>query len=755
MVSWFLLAFVVLPFADAQPLGTLAEHIHVDQFGYPPEARKVAVLADPQVGFNAGESYTPGGTLQLRRLGDEGDDAVVFEGAPVAWNGGATHDQSGDRVWWFDFSSVTAWGRYYVYDPTAQVHSPPFRIHPEVYQQALYDAARTFYYQRCNIAKVEPFAEANWTDGASHTADTAARSVYEPGNPASARDVSGGWYDAGDYNKYVNFTLSTLLQLIQAYRTNPGLWSNLDLNLPESANAIPDLLDEIRWELDWLLRLQRVDGGAPGKVAVTDFAGASPPSADTAPRYYGGDSTTAALTLAAVCAAAATAFRETGDAGATTFADQLVQAAERSWAWAEANPAVEFDNGPFDSQNPEDLQFGLDYGVLIRKLAAAVFLYEATDNAAYRAFVEGNYQDSHLVQWFFVYPFESAVQDALLHFTTLPGIDPTVRQTILDRKQASMGNDESLSSYTGQLDAYRAYLKTSDYTWGSNRTKADMALIYLWQNRLGLDPANAATYRDAAAGFLHYLHGTNPLGLTMLSNMRHAGVTRSIDEFYHGWFGDGTIWDNVNDSRGPPPGFVPGGPNPTYAPDADAYFGPPIDPPQNQPTQKAYRQWNTSFPENSWEITENGIYYQSAYILLASSFATYVEFDAWADNAGRPGADIDEDSDGDGKAALLEYVLGSDPTQPEGAALIGEVIGDSFELSFPLTARADTEIRVEATSDLEAGNWTPMVSKRRLAAWSESSVVEEDGGTVRVRFDNGPDIRHYRLRVTLIGTVEE
>jgi hypothetical protein len=136
-----------------------------------------------------------------------------------------------------------------------------------------------------------------------------------------------------------------------------------------------------------------------------------------------------------------------------------------------------------------------------------------------------------------------------------------------------------------------------------------------------LDPANAKDYRDASEGYIHYMHGVNPLGMVMLTNMYDYGAEKSVNEIYHGWFHDGTDFDNALSSLyGPPPGYVTGGPNPTYEPDA-SYPGD-IIPPQNQPIQKSYKDWNTSWPENSWEITEPAIYYQAAYIKLLSKFVS-------------------------------------------------------------------------------------------------------------------------------------
>ena len=87
--------------------GSQSEFIKIDQFGYRPNDQKIAVMSDPQTGFNAALSFTPGPTYEVRNWTT---NAVVFSGTPVAWNGGATHSQSGDKVWWFDFSSVTTPG---------------------------------------------------------------------------------------------------------------------------------------------------------------------------------------------------------------------------------------------------------------------------------------------------------------------------------------------------------------------------------------------------------------------------------------------------------------------------------------------------------------------------------------------------------------------------------------------------------------------------------------------------------------------
>jgi len=236
--------FVSIAFADAP--GIVTDRIAIDQFGYMPGMKKVAVISDPQAGFNENESYAPGDRLEVRRWGD---NKAVFTAAPTSWNNGAVHDQSGDKVWWFDFSSVTCEGDYYIYDPVNDRRSHVFRIAQDVYKDALKTATRVFFYQRCAQDKFPPHTDLRWSDAASHLQDRQSRLVSAQNDASTARDLSGGWYDAGDFNKYVTFTTSVIQDLLFAYERNPGVWSD-DFEIPESGDGAPDILNEIKWELD-------------------------------------------------------------------------------------------------------------------------------------------------------------------------------------------------------------------------------------------------------------------------------------------------------------------------------------------------------------------------------------------------------------------------------------------------------------------------------------------------------------------------
>ena len=599
--------------AFAAPPGQPTERIAIDQFGYLPGMRKVAVISDPQTGFNGDLAYTPDALLEVRRWMT---NELILTAAPTAWKDGATHDQSGDKVWWFDFTSLTCEGDYYVYDPANDARSFVFKISRDVYRDVLKTAVRMFYHQRCGVEKAVPFTDAKWSDLACHLTDRRTRLISAPNNAATEKDLSGGWHDAGDFNKYVTFTTGTLQNLIFAYRNNATLFTD-DYGLPESGNGVPDLLDEIKWELDWLLRMQQADGSVLSKQSVTQFQGVSPVSADAALRYYGPASTSATLSGAMSFANAAIAFQS----HLPDYAARLRAAAVKAWQWAEANPNVVYPNTGFQSATAEVD----DYTRNMYRLAAAVHLYALTNEAKYRGYVEANYTNAHLMQWTYWYGFEGWIQDALLYFTSLPNVSEAVSTALKRSKQNSMNGANFFGAAQNQTDAYRAFMQTGDYTWGSNQTKSITGLLFTAHIRHAVDPARDSLYRATAAGYLHYLHGVNPLTMVQLTNMASFGAEKSANEMYHIWMGDLTDWDNALTSpRGPAPGYVMGGMNPTFQPDT-AYRGPLLAPPVNQPAQKSYKDWNTSWPENSWQITEPAIYYQAAYInLLADVISEYL-----------------------------------------------------------------------------------------------------------------------------------
>ena len=136
-------------------------YIVVDQFGYLPDGEKVAVIRDPQTGFDAAASFTPGSSYALVNAAT---GSRVYTAAPTVWNAGATDVSSGDKAWWFTFTSVTTAGDYYVLDIDRNVRSYPFTISDHVYRDVLKQAVRMLFYQRAGQNKDAAHAGAGWTD---------------------------------------------------------------------------------------------------------------------------------------------------------------------------------------------------------------------------------------------------------------------------------------------------------------------------------------------------------------------------------------------------------------------------------------------------------------------------------------------------------------------------------------------------------------------------------------------------------------
>jgi len=618
--------FAMSVVAHAIP-GSITQFIKIDQFGYKTTDQKIAVISDPQIGYNSALSFSPGTSYQIRNWIT---DAVVFSGAITSWNGGATHTQSGDIVYWFDFSTVVTPGSYYVFDPTNNVGSYRFEIDDCVYNDVLKVAMRMFYYQRCGFAKSYPFVDTGYVDGPSHLGtqqDLDCRLFSSP-TIGTSKNLSGGWYDAGDYNKYVNFTWGTMCDMLLAYEEKPNVWAD-NYNIPESGNGIPDILDETKYELDWLLKMQNLDGSV---LSVVGGGDASPPSADGTFRRYGPANTSATLSAAGIFALAA---KQYNSIGMTAYGTILQTAAINAWNWADANPSVLFYNAGVLAAGEQEID---NYGRLCRKFAAATYLYALTGNTLYRTYVDANYNNIHLLMWTFAYPFEGPEQDMCLYYAALPGATVSVRNAINSAFSNSLStwNADNLPAYTNSTDAYRAFLNNGNYTWNSNQTKSRQGNMFLAMNRYNFDAGNAINYANAASGFVHYFHGVNPNSKTYLSNMSKFGAENSVSSFYHGWFHDGSaLWDEVGVSTyGPAPGFIPGGVNPSYDWDACCPSGcgsaannamcvaESLDPPKNQPIQKSWKDFNTSWPVNSWTISEAGIYTQAAYVRMLSKFCT-------------------------------------------------------------------------------------------------------------------------------------
>lgn len=540
-------------------------HITIDQFGYRPGDEKVAVIVDPQEGFNKNDRFTPGRVYQVRK---SADGEVVFVGEPVAWNNGQTDPLSGDKAWWFDFSMVTQPGAYYIYDVENNIMSYEFRIGDDVYERVLYHALRMYYYQREGIRHEAPYAEYPWFDGASWVGpgqDTEARDVFLPDDDSRVRDISGGWMDAGDTNKYVTFIDSCIHELLSTYETNPAFFKDFCLNIPESNLDAPDILSEIKWEMDWLIKMQNDDGSAHIKCGMQRANASSPPSRDATSRvYHGMQSSAAAIALAGVFAHGARSYKTVGIY--REYGEELHRRAEKSWEWymeCSKNGArnEDIDQGEIRSGRANRPLPHQD----MMAVAAAVYLYALTGNEKYHDYLKENYKsvppmtantDNFHESGFINFPRQLGL--GFVYYMGLPGADPAVVRELQDKWIEVAKNTDTHIPYqfVPEKNAYRAYIAKDIVTWGHLQNRGVRGYDSYLLSELGLIPELSHNFKENAANQLHHLHGVNPFNMTYITNMYSAGASKSVKYMYHEWFMDVPGFGMAS-----PPGYLVGGPN--------------------------------------------------------------------------------------------------------------------------------------------------------------------------------------------------
>jgi endoglucanase len=241
----------ILLLLAAAPLFAAAPtlEIKVDQVGYLNTAAKVALVASN----TAATAFTV----------NSKQGAVVFSGKLTE---PLEDPDSGDRVQAADFSKLTKPGTYYV-DVPGVGRSWDFEIGPDVYARTWRLAMRSYYGQRCGIA-VDLGPE---FPGYKHDACHLEGAYHASSGKTGPHISKGGWHDAGDYGRYVVNSGITTGTLLWTYEMFGPRVKGINLNIPESGNGVPDILNEIKWNLDWMLSMQDDDGGVWHKQTSEKF----------------------------------------------------------------------------------------------------------------------------------------------------------------------------------------------------------------------------------------------------------------------------------------------------------------------------------------------------------------------------------------------------------------------------------------------------------------------------------------------------
>ncbi len=433
-----------------------------------------------------------------------------------------TDAASGDRVTLIDPGPLPA-GMYTLSDGTGQrtltVAARPWRDVTNALIKGL-------YYQRCGCALL-PRHAGPYVHAACHTApavDWEDRTVR--------RRVTGGWHDAGDYGKYVAPGAVTVAHLLYAWRLFPGGCSD-PLNIPETGNGWPDILNEARYELEWLLQMQRDDGAFHHKLTKARFAPFIMPEDDTEPEYLMPVSS-CATAAACACLALASRVYEAGDA---PFAHHLLMSARRAWQWLDAHP----DAVPF--RNPEGVRTGQygDGSDRDERFWAACELYAATGEAACRQAAEALYAEGqHLTQ--FGWANVGGLGALCCLFDLREKAGPVLYDRLREDFLAQSAGLLTLSAQSG----YGTALPADRYVWGSILPILGNAMAMILHGLL----TGREDMRDAALLQWHYALGLNALDLCFVTGFGE----RSVQHPHHRPSGA----DGID---APVPGLIAGGPN--------------------------------------------------------------------------------------------------------------------------------------------------------------------------------------------------
>lgn len=492
--------------ADANPLAQL------DQTGFDTWARKTLVLP-PQ----NGSSRT--GAWQLVSVGDGKTVAQGTLPSAMSW---APANESAQPV---VLPSDLPAGTYKLMQGSDRL-SADFVVRKRAIEPVLKGAIKSFYYQRTAIALDSKYA-GQWARAAGHPDDDV--KYHSSTNKSGTLSSPKGWYDAGDYNKYIVNSGITCWLLLNLAETRPEFVDTLSLNIPESDNSVPDLLDEVRWNLDWMLTMQDpADGGVYHKLTSLGFSDFIMPDADKSDRYVVMKSSPATLDFAMVMAVASRVYAKSD----ATFAAKCLAAAKSAWDWGNKNKGAYY-------KQPSDVQTG-EYGDnsdADERFAAAVELALATKDLSYFT----PYQSQIGSKWGI--PGWGGV--GMLGVYTLAANPDVFGVSATTAKKVITDTADALVK-VWKSSGWAVPMRNNDFVWGSNSVGAHdgLHLALAWR-------ATGDTNYLAAADDMHgYFMGRNPLKISFVTGFG----TKYPMKPHHRPSGA----DNIVE---PVPGFLVGGPH--------------------------------------------------------------------------------------------------------------------------------------------------------------------------------------------------
>jgi len=556
--------------ARTQPTIEEGSQVKIDQVGYGTEHAKIAIV----------EGELPSGTEFT--LVNSSSGQTMFTGSLSEPLADGSSQKTVRRV---DFSGFQTAGEYkLLVDGVGS--SYPFVIEEAPYKEALATLLRSYTLQRSGVAIDDPITKLKLTAG--HLQDAQAEIFFDDGisHKGDVIDVSGGWYDAGDYGKYIPPAAVTVAQLLLAYDMNPQAFPDGQLSFPEGLkstdSSLPDILEEVRYELEWMLRMQRADGAVYHKVSGSAWTGFVTPDTDTQTRYVYGLSTYGIAQFAGATALASRIYKPFDP----KFSNRLLAAAEKAQSYLNENEGAAFRQDPMQDNGSGG--YGKQTDAEERMWALAE-LFRTTAKTSYSDMLISkfdyllekspqavNWANTQLLGQWAYYLAENADEQW----------KKLIRKAVTDRAKELVARSEA--------DGYLNILNAEEYTWASVKSGAAYGCILLIASQMEHDEAD---FKAAALEQLHHVFGRSATGFSYVT-----GIGSHYPIVPH---------HRINAATGIMiPGLVVGGPN-RYGgdPDLDAVK-------DNLAPAMAYLDIRGSYSSNEYAID-----YNAPVILLASFFA--------------------------------------------------------------------------------------------------------------------------------------
>lgn len=488
--------------------------IRLNTLGYLPSMPKVATVAA------AGRSFA------VVRLSD---GAEVHRGVV---SGPTLNADTEEQLWTADFSVVQAPGTYRLAIEGVG-ESPPFEIDPALYRDPFRTVTRAMYLWRCGTAVRGEHQGNVFAHGPCHTHDARLDFV---GGEGEVKDGTGGWHDAGDYNKYVVNSGVTLGAMFRAWEDFGAVIRQVRLDLPEAGGPLPEFLAEIKWQTDWLLKMQAPDGSVYHKLSTLRFGPMILPDQETTDRYFTPYSTAATAGFVAMLARAARTFRPYDEA----YADRCLAAARQSYAFLQKHPAntradlTGFQTGAYQTRDDDD------------RLWAAAELWETTGDRLVLLDLESRIRAARAQV---DHDFDWGSVGNLGVFTYLESARTGRDMVLVARLRDNLLAVAADIARTGRDHGYQRPLGTR-YYWGCNGSVARQVLLLQAAHRIEPRPE----FRQTALDALNHLFGRNVYGRSFVTGLGHHPPRHPHDRRSAG--------DNVKD---PWPGYLVGGPHPRAA----------------------------------------------------------------------------------------------------------------------------------------------------------------------------------------------